>query len=249
MKRITVALPFLILLGLGAAYGGGDGREDKFRQLEEILPTPNTYRTASGAPGHEYWQQRADYVIDVELDETEHRLTGSETITYTNNSPDALDYLWLHLEQNIFRPDSIGAHIASNTAIGMSEAFGVGITIDSLTLGTIDLPFEVSFRETRWHLYDLGNCCVTADSDRDIGGFRAGPLYCTTNSFTDGLRIDNCLLANRTRGCRFCRIGLDPIALTRPGKLNQLDRRRGYIETQQWLRFFSEKHVFFLLGR
>ena len=54
MKRLPIALPFLALLGLGVAFGGGDEREDKFRQLEEILPTPNSYRTASGAPGHEY---------------------------------------------------------------------------------------------------------------------------------------------------------------------------------------------------
>ncbi len=80
---------------------------DKFRQLEEILPTPNVYRTASGAPGHQYWQQRADYVIRAELDEENKRITGSETITYRNNSPDRLRYLWLQLDQNHFREDSI----------------------------------------------------------------------------------------------------------------------------------------------
>ena len=80
--------------------------DDYFRQLEEVLPTPNDYRTASGAPGHEYWQQRADYVIDVELDEEEKTLTGTARITYTNNSPDALSYLWLNLDQNRFAADS-----------------------------------------------------------------------------------------------------------------------------------------------
>ena len=79
---------------------------DKFRQLEEILPTPNTYRTASGAPGHQYWQQRADYVIDAELDETNRRIIGRETVTYKNNSPDPLTYVWLQLDQNTFRKDS-----------------------------------------------------------------------------------------------------------------------------------------------
>jgi aminopeptidase N len=79
---------------------------DRFRQLEEILPTPNDFRTASGAPGSRYWQQRADYVIDAELDEVNRRIIGRETITYKNNSPDTLTYLWLQLEQNIFRPDS-----------------------------------------------------------------------------------------------------------------------------------------------
>jgi predicted secreted protein len=79
---------------------------DKFRQLEEILPTPNEYRTASGAPGHRYWQQRADHVISVELDDEKQRIVGSETVTYHNNSPDTLRYLWMQLDQNIFAKDS-----------------------------------------------------------------------------------------------------------------------------------------------
>ena len=79
---------------------------DKFRQLEEILPTPNEYRTASGAPGHRYWQQKVDYKIKAELDDINQRIIGSETITYKNNSPDSLVYLWLQLDQNIFKPDS-----------------------------------------------------------------------------------------------------------------------------------------------
>jgi hypothetical protein len=81
-------------------------REDKFRQLEEILPTPTTYRAASGAPGHQYWQQRADYTIDVELDDVNQRIVGTETITYHNNSPDTLTYLWVQLDQNIFEKNS-----------------------------------------------------------------------------------------------------------------------------------------------
>lgn len=91
-----------------AAQHGGEkfNQPDKFRQLEEILPTANDYRTSSGAPGHGYWQQRADYVINVELDDEKQRIIGSETITYHNNSPDELRYVWLQLDQNIFRPDS-----------------------------------------------------------------------------------------------------------------------------------------------
>ena len=80
---------------------------DAFRQLGVDLPTPNVYRTASGAPGPQYWQQRADYRIKVRLDENAHRITGSETITYTNNSPDPLRYIWLQLDQNRFRKDSL----------------------------------------------------------------------------------------------------------------------------------------------
>ena len=79
----------------------------RFEQMEN-LPTPNTYRTASGSPGKEYWQQRADYDIKAELDDVERKITGSETITYFNNSPDELPYLWLQLDQNLFQKDAIG---------------------------------------------------------------------------------------------------------------------------------------------
>lgn len=73
---------------------------NKFEQLGTILPTPNEYRTASGAPGPKYWQQRADYVIKCELDEANLKLKGSETVTYFNNSPDVLTYIWLQLDEN-----------------------------------------------------------------------------------------------------------------------------------------------------
>ena len=79
---------------------------DKFRQLEELLPTPNEYRTASGAPGHKYWQQRADYQIAVELDDVNQRITASATIDYHNQSPDSLAYLWVQLDQNIWQKHS-----------------------------------------------------------------------------------------------------------------------------------------------
>lgn len=79
----------------------------KFEQLDELLPTPNSYRTGSGAPGENYWQQRADYVINAELDDATQTLTASETITYFNNSPDALSFLWLQLDQNLFADNSI----------------------------------------------------------------------------------------------------------------------------------------------
>jgi hypothetical protein len=79
---------------------------DKFAQMEDLLPTPNVYRTASGSPGRNYWQQRADYDIKVELDDTNQHLTASETITYFNNSPDVLSYLWVQLDQNLWAKDS-----------------------------------------------------------------------------------------------------------------------------------------------
>ncbi len=87
------------------------GQEDVFRQLEELLPTPNDYRTASGAPGSRYWQQKVDYLIDVTLDEQTRRVTGSERITYHNNSPDTLTYLWVQIDNNWFAPDADSALI------------------------------------------------------------------------------------------------------------------------------------------
>ncbi len=78
----------------------GSNHGNRFEQLGNILPTPNEYRTASGAPGPKYWQQRCDYNIVCELDEPNRKLNGKETLTYFNNSPDNLNYLWLQLDEN-----------------------------------------------------------------------------------------------------------------------------------------------------
>src|SRR5579859_4489741 len=99
----------ILLLGIGAAgtlqaqdihNNPTSNHGNKFEALGTILPTPNEYRTASGAPGPKYWQQRADYDIACSLDEDKQWLTGSETITYFNNSPDELTYLWMQLDEN-----------------------------------------------------------------------------------------------------------------------------------------------------
>ena len=103
MKRSIFSIAALCLTASAIA---ADPFDDKFRQLDELLPTATQYRTASGAPGHAYWQQRADYNIRATLDEANRAITGSETITYHNNSPDTLTYLWVQLDQNIFKPDS-----------------------------------------------------------------------------------------------------------------------------------------------
>lgn len=103
---------------------------DKFRQLEEILPTANEYRTASGAPGHRYWQQRADYVIDVEIDDVNQRLIGKETVTYKNLSPDTLNYIWLQLDQNIFAKDSDS--VTTQTAPNFEQAGENGVPISAV---------------------------------------------------------------------------------------------------------------------
>jgi len=81
-------------------------QKNKFAQLGEELPTPNEYRNAAGAPGHNYYQQKADYKIDLTINDQTQRLSGIETITYTNNSPDQLEYLWIQLDQNVYSKDS-----------------------------------------------------------------------------------------------------------------------------------------------
>jgi len=107
MKRILVSLVALATLGLSAQ----NVNTSKFRQLGLELPTPNVYRTASGAPGHEYYQQQADYNMSITLDDETQRIYGEETITYTNNSPDELRYLWVQLDQNMRAQNSMTQQI------------------------------------------------------------------------------------------------------------------------------------------
>lgn len=130
-----IRMIFCAALATAAAAGMAQGEaikqtkgdfEDKFRQLGVDLPTPNAYRSASGAPGPAYWQQRADYDIEVRLDEEAKRIEGSETITYHNNSPDTLSYLWVQLDQNRFENDSIArrTETASSGEDGDTISFG-----------------------------------------------------------------------------------------------------------------------------
>ena len=106
MKRLFVLAAAFVLVSFSLSGQHPKPGDDVFRQLEEMLPTPNEYRTASGAPGHRYWQQKVDYDIKVELDDATQSITGGETITYHNQSPDSLNYLWLQLDQNRFKQDS-----------------------------------------------------------------------------------------------------------------------------------------------
>ncbi len=104
MKKITLiilAIAFTTTLPAQQKWQG------KFEQLDQMLPTPNSYRSSSGAPGAEYWQQRADYVINVELNDENQSITGAETITYYNNAPEDLKYLWLQLDQNLYADGSM----------------------------------------------------------------------------------------------------------------------------------------------
>jgi len=126
--------------------------EDKFRQLEEILPTPNIYRNAGGAPGFAYWQQQADYKISVSLDEGKRRISGSETITYTNNSPDALPFIWVLLDQNRFRTDSLAERSA--------DFGGIGNRAPATRSATGNDAARISFSALRKH---------QAEKDNDFG--------------------------------------------------------------------------------
>jgi hypothetical protein len=87
---------------------------DKFKQMYDLLATPNMYRTASGAPGPEYYQQQADYKIDIELDDKNAKLYGQETVTYTNNAKESLDYLWMQLDQNQQSRKSLSPLVENN---------------------------------------------------------------------------------------------------------------------------------------
>jgi hypothetical protein len=128
MNRILVVL---FLLTVQVAWAQETPKwQGKFEQLEQTLPTPNEYRTGSGAPGPKYWQQKADYTIAVELNDDNQTITGTETITYHNNSPDVLKYLWMQLDQNILADDNTlsttGTGTVKDSAAARTYAAQVG---------------------------------------------------------------------------------------------------------------------------
>ena len=106
MKFNLLTLLLVALLSGGLAAQTENINKNPFRQLYTELPTPNVYRNAAGAPGHEYWQNKADYEMDIRLDDEQQRIYGTSKITYHNNSPDPLDYLWIQLDQNVRALDS-----------------------------------------------------------------------------------------------------------------------------------------------
>ena len=142
---------------------------NKFEQLGTVLADPSEYRTASGAPGHKYWQQKADYKIKARLDEENKLLYGDEFITYTNNSPDALTYLWLQLDENehapnaeshFFDTESLGNRGTAEEPIITKDALevldikerhrGYGVVIESVTdAKNKPLPFKVNYTMMR----------------------------------------------------------------------------------------------------
>ena len=116
--------------------------QNKFRQLGQELPTPNVYRTASGAPGHQYWQQEADYDMKVRIDDKTQKLYGEQTIKYHNNSPDNLRYLWMQLDQNVrakdseshdIRTSSLSDRMSKGQIDRFNPSFDGGFKIDHVT--------------------------------------------------------------------------------------------------------------------
>ena len=170
--------------------------QGKFEQLGQMLPTPNEYRTGSGAPGPKYWQQKADYDIAVELHESSNSISGKETITYTNNSPDALKYLWLQLDQNVLADDntlkSTSTEVVKDSAITKTYVddvsdFKAGYDIKSVkqvsgkplpftinnTMMRVDLPQPLRSGEKYSFSLEWSYSIV----DRSVFGERSGMEY------------------------------------------------------------------------
>ena len=134
----------------------GHTNQNKFKQLYDEFATPNMFRTGSGAPGPAYYQQQADYKMDIEIDDANAKLYGDETITYTNNSPDELKYLWVQLDQNMRAKDSktplintsgIGPATSSSRAVGsyLKEPFDGGFNIEHVKdINGKDLPHMIN---------------------------------------------------------------------------------------------------------
>ena len=137
MKKITLFLAFVYCTTIIAQDNTND---NKFRQLKQELPTPNAYRTAAGTPGYAYYQQTADYDIQLKLDDQKQRIYGEESITYTNHSPDQLPYLWVQLDQNVRAKDS-------DTKKTSTSSLGDSISFKSLKrmMNDFDGGFKIDF--------------------------------------------------------------------------------------------------------
>lgn len=171
----------------------GHTNENKFKQLYDEFATPNMYRTGSGAPGPAYYQQQADYKMDIEINDETAVLSGYETITYTNNSPDVLTYLWVQLDQNVRQKDSPSKDINSSritpalspsrfASSYMSERFDGGFNIEEVTSTKgKDLPFMINQTMMRVEL-------PTPMKTGDKFSFNIKWWYQINNHVTDGGR-------------------------------------------------------------
>lgn len=153
---LTLILSVFIATSFAQSNQSTTTNTNKFRQMYDLMATPNMYRTASGAPGPEYYQQQADYKIDVILDDEKARIYGVETITYHNNARESLDYLWIQLDQNINAKDSQSPLVQNNkisTSISASafsrtyfeQGFDGGFKIDFVKDAQgKDLPYTIN---------------------------------------------------------------------------------------------------------
>ncbi len=147
MNMKHLARTIALTLALSTSAHAADPFDDKFRQLDELLPTPTTTRTASGAPGHAYWQQRADYKLRATLDEAKRAVTGAGTVTYHNNSPDTLHYLWVQLDQNMFRGDSDNRNISTIPSRDAWQKGGAeGVKFDAIRFAYESRAFDGGFK-------------------------------------------------------------------------------------------------------
>ncbi|WP_426192899.1 M1 family metallopeptidase [Massilia sp. DWR3-1-1] len=144
-----IRLSFLLAALCVSIGASGQQFNDKFRQLEELLPTPGSTRTASGAPGHAYWQQRADYAIRATLDEASRSIAGEGAVTYHNRSPDTLSYLWVQLDQNMFRADADNrstATVPSREAWARAKTEADGLKFEQLRFAMESRSFDGGFK-------------------------------------------------------------------------------------------------------
>ncbi|MBY0435646.1 MAG: M1 family metallopeptidase [Cyclobacteriaceae bacterium] len=157
MRKLSI----VCLLALCFAANAQQKWQGKFEQLDQMLPTPNTYRSSSGTPGPAYWQQRADYVISAELNDDNQSISGSETITYFNQAPEELKYLWVQLDQNINADnsmtrktsgsgirDSIPAKFLATSAAALDYKGGFNIKSVKDAAGK-DLPYVINYTMMR----------------------------------------------------------------------------------------------------
>ena len=146
MTPIRLLAAALVVASFSASAQSFD---DKFRQLDELLPTPGATRTASGAPGHAYWQQRADYKLRATLDEAARSIQGAGSVTYHNRSPDTLDYLWVQLDQNMFRADSdnrTSATVPSREAWAKAKTEADGLKFEQMRFALESRSFDGGFK-------------------------------------------------------------------------------------------------------
>ena len=144
LKYYFASLLFLFGAAIFAQEAGekeerepGHTNQSRFKQLYEEFSTPNTYRSASGTPGPDYYQQQADYKMDIELDDKNAKIYGNETITYYNNSPDDLEFLWVQLDQNVRAKDTKSP---LRNGDGVNFAYQAGSFAQTLSLIHISEP-------------------------------------------------------------------------------------------------------------